>query len=116
MNRYPAWKYIIIAVALFLGALYTAPNYFVESPALQITSGKSTVKISSSNMEQVEAALKAEGIKSDGLSMDGAGNTASVRARFATTDAQFKAKLALEKDLNRDPTDPDYIVTVNLVK
>ena len=39
-----------------------------------------------------------------------------MRARFATTDTQFKAKLALERDLNRDPTDPDYIVTVNLAK
>jgi preprotein translocase subunit SecD len=39
-----------------------------------------------------------------------------VRARFATNDAQFKAKSALERDLNRDPSDPDYIVTVNLVK
>ena len=116
MNRYPVWKYVLIVIALLMGALYTAPNYFVESPALQITSGKSTVKVSSTNLAQVEAALKAEGIASDGLSMDGAGNTASVRARFATTDAQFKAKLALEKDLNRDPTDPDYIVTVNLVK
>ena len=116
MNRYPVWKYVLIVIALLMGALYTAPNYFVESPALQITSGKSTVKVSSTNLAQVEAALKAEGIASDGLSMDGAGNTASVRARFSTTDAQFKAKLALEKDLNRDPTDPDYIVTVNLVK
>lgn len=116
MNRYPVWKYVLIVVALLLGALYTAPNYFVESPALQITSGKSTVKVGSGNLAQVEAALKTEGIASDGLSLDGAGNTTSVRARFATTDAQFKAKLALEKDLNRDPLDPDYIVTVNLVK
>jgi preprotein translocase subunit SecD len=116
MNRYPVWKYVLIVVALLLGALYTAPNYFGESPALQITSGKSTVKVSSSNLEQVAAALKTEGIQSDGLSLDGTGNLTSVRARFATTDAQFKAKLALEKDLNRDPLDPDYIVTVNLAK
>ncbi|MES2150868.1 MAG: protein translocase subunit SecD [Pseudomonadota bacterium] len=116
MNRYPVWKYILIVVALLMGALYTAPNYFVESPALQVTSGKATVKVNRDTATQVEAALKTEGIADDGIGIDGAGNSTSVRARFRSTDAQFKAKLALEKDLNRDPTDPDFIVTVNLVK
>jgi preprotein translocase subunit SecD len=116
MNRYPLWKYILIAVTLVLGALYTAPNYFGESPALQVTTGKATVKVTSATTTQVEAALKQEGITPDRVSLDGEGNSTSVRARFPTTDAQFKAKLALERDLNRDQTDPDYIVTVNLVK
>ncbi|HEU4371932.1 MAG TPA: preprotein translocase subunit SecD, partial [Telluria sp.] len=116
MNRYPLWKYILIAITLVLGGLYTAPNYFGESPALQVTTGKATVKVTSATTTQVEDALKHEGIASDRVSLDGQGNSTSVRARFATTDAQFKAKLALERDLNKDPTDPDYIVTVNLVK
>jgi preprotein translocase subunit SecD len=116
MNRYPLWKYILIAVALVLGALFTAPNYFGESPALQVTTGKATVKVTSATTTQVEQALKQEGIAPDRVSLDGEGNSSSVRVRFPTTDAQFKAKLALERDLNRDPADPDYIVTVNLVK
>ncbi|MFL6711133.1 MAG: SecDF P1 head subdomain-containing protein, partial [Massilia sp.] len=116
MNRYPLWKYILIAVALLLGALYTAPNYFGESPALQVTTGKATVKINSDTTAQVAQALKQDGINPDRVSLDGQGSATSVRVRFPTTDAQFKAKLALERDLNRDPTDPDYIVTVNLVK
>jgi preprotein translocase subunit SecD len=116
MNRYPLWKYILIAITLVLGALYTAPNYFGESPALQVTTGKATVKVTSATTTQVEGALKQEGIAPDRVSLDGQGNSTSVRVRFPTTDAQFKAKLALERDLNKDPTDPDYIVTVNLVK
>lgn len=116
MNRYPLWKYILIAITLVLGVLYTAPNYFGESPALQITTGKTTVKVTSETTAQVEQALKKEGIAADRLSLEGEGNGTSVRVRFPTTDAQFKAKLALERDLNRDMTDPDYIVTVNLVK
>lgn len=116
MNRYPLWKYILIAVTLLLGALYTAPNYFVESPALQVTTGKATIKITGDTAARVEDALKAEGIKTEGISQDGAGSSSSVRALFGSTDEQFKAKLALEKALNRDPADPDYIVTVNLVK
>jgi preprotein translocase subunit SecD len=48
------------------------------------------------------------------VALDGAGSHASVRARFADTDTQFKAKLALERDLNPDPNDATYIVTNNL--
>lgn len=116
MNRYPVWKYLLIAVALLLGALYTAPNYFGESPALQVTTGKATVNITSATVDMVEAALKRQGIPTTGVSLEGSGNNTSVRARFASTDAQFKAKLALERELNRNPENPDYIVTVNLVK
>jgi preprotein translocase subunit SecD len=116
MNRYPVWKYILIAVALLLGALYTAPNYFGESPALQVTTGKTTVKITSDTTARVADVLKREGVPANQVSLEGSGNSAAVRARFGSTDAQFKAKLALERQLNRDATDPDYIVTVNLVK
>jgi preprotein translocase subunit SecD len=116
MNRYPVWKYILIAVALLLGALYTAPNYFGESPALQVTTGKTTVKITSDTTARVADVLKRESVPANQVSLEGSGNSAAVRARFGSTDAQFKAKLALERQLNRDATDPDYIVTVNLVK
>ncbi len=115
MNRYPIWKYILIVVVVLLGALYTAPNYFGESPALQVTSGKSTVKVTSALATQVESLLKQANIKTDGVALDGSGMHASVRARFADTDSQFKGRLALEKGLNADPNDPTYIVTVNLV-
>ncbi|MBB6135301.1 preprotein translocase subunit SecD [Massilia aurea] len=116
MNRYPVWKYLLIVIALLLGALYTAPNYFGETPALQVTSGRSTLNITSASTTVVADALKRAGIPSTGISLEGTGHTTSVRARFAGTEEQFKAKLALERELNRDPANPDYIVTVNLVK
>ncbi|MBY0239964.1 MAG: protein translocase subunit SecD [Burkholderiaceae bacterium] len=114
MNRYPVWKYIVIAITVLLGALYTAPNYFGESPALQVTSGKSTVKVTSELTAKVEQVLKQENLKTDGIALDGAGSHVSVRARFFDTDTQFKAKLALERALNPDATDPAFIVTNNL--
>ncbi len=116
MNRYPVWKYILIVIALLLGALYTAPNYFGESPALQVTTGKTAVQINTNTVDRVAEALKRAGIPATSVGLEATGSTISVRARFKTTDAQFKAKLALERELNRDPEDPDYIVTVNLVK
>ncbi|MGV7210956.1 protein translocase subunit SecD [Oxalobacteraceae bacterium A2-2] len=114
MNRYPVWKYIIIVVAVLLGALYSVPNYFGDSPAVQITSGKATVKMSADMTAKVEDLLKRENIAAHGISFDGTGNYASVRARFADTDNQFKAKSVLEKGLNADPTDPTYQVTLAL--
>jgi preprotein translocase subunit SecD len=116
MNRYPLWKYILILVTVLIGLLYTAPNYFGESPALQVTTSKATVKVTSDTVGKVADALKREGIPVDAVGLEGSGDSSNVRARFATPDIQFKAKTALERDLNRDPADPDYIVTVNLVK
>ena len=34
MNRYPIWKYILIAVILVVAAIYTTPNFFPEVPAV----------------------------------------------------------------------------------
>jgi preprotein translocase subunit SecD len=116
MNRYPLWKYILILVAVLLGLLYTSPNYFVDSPALQITTDKATVRVNSDTTALVAETLKRDGVPAEQVSLEGSGDTSAVLARFASTDAQFKAKLALERDLNRDRADPDYTVTVNLVK
>ena len=44
MNRYPLWKYLIIAFALAVGLLYTLPNFFGEAPAVQVSSVKTAVK------------------------------------------------------------------------
>jgi preprotein translocase subunit SecD len=40
MNRYPAWKYLLILMVLLVGAVYSLPNLFGEDPALQITSAR----------------------------------------------------------------------------
>lgn len=45
MNRYPLWKYILIGIVLIIGLVYTLPNFYGESPAVQVTSGKATVKV-----------------------------------------------------------------------
>ena len=111
MNRYPAWKYAIIVVALLIAALYTLPNFFGEAPAVQISSGKSTVKIDTTTMAKVEQALKDVGITADVIALDGN----SVKARFGDTDTQLKAKDAVQKALSPDPANPAYVVALNLL-
>jgi len=115
MNRYPLWKYIIIVISLVFGALYTAPNFYGDSPAVQINSAKATVKVDNAMIARVEQVLKDAGIRSTGFSYDYNGIQGSVRARFASTDVQFKAKAVLEKVLNADPSDPVYTVALNLL-
>ena len=111
MNRYPLWKYIVILVSLVFGILYTLPNFLGESPALQINSGKATVKVDSKLIPQVEEVLKAAGINSTGTNFDFSGTQSVIRTRFADTDTQFRAKAILEQGLNKDPADPIYTVT-----
>ena len=45
MNRYPLWKYLIIAAVFVWATLYTLPNFFGEAPAVQVSSAKTVVKI-----------------------------------------------------------------------
>ncbi len=115
MNRYPLWKYITIVVALLIGVLYTIPNFFGESPAVQISSAKATIKVDSSLMTQVEQILKKEGLQSEGMVFEMLGTQGTIRVRFPNTDVQFKAKGLLEKELNLEPADPTYLVAFNLL-
>ena len=111
MNRYPLWKYAIIVVALLIGALYTLPNFFGEAPAVQVSSGKATLKLDASLVDRVQKVLDQAAIRPDRISFDGG----SVRARFEDTDTQIKAKDAIARALNPDPADPSYIVALNLI-
>ncbi|MEY4345964.1 MAG: hypothetical protein RL032_1796 [Pseudomonadota bacterium] len=111
MNRYPAWKYAIILIALVVSGLYALPNLFGEAPAVQVSVAKASLKLDLSALARVEEALKAAGIDTDGVSLDGT----SIKARFANTDAQLKAKDAIQKALNPDAADQAYVVALNLL-
>jgi len=111
MNRYPWWKYLILAVALVVGLLYTLPNLYGEAPAVQVSSGKATVKLDAAIVPRLQQVLGQAGLKPDFVQFEG--NT--VKARFNSTDEQIKAKDALSKALNPDPADPSYIVALNLL-
>jgi len=111
MNRYPLWKYAILAVALVVGLLYTLPNFYGEAPAVQVSSGRATLKLDATSADRVQQALDAAGIKADFVQFEGN----SVKARFADTDTQIKAKDALTAALNPDADNASYIVALNLL-
>ncbi len=106
MNRYPFWKYILVAIFLVVGLFYTLPNFFGEVPAVQISPGKTTAKVDESLMSRVEQALSEAGIKPDGIYLD----PTSIKVRLATTDTQLKAKDVLQSRLG-----DTYVVALNLL-
>ena len=111
MNRFPVWKYALIGIVVLLAFVYTVPNFFGESPAVQVTSAKSTVKVDTALMSRVEDVLKKANTPYTGAQLDATG----VRVRLADTDTQIRAKDILERGLNTDSTDPTYVVALNLL-
>ena len=111
MNRYPLWKYILVAIALVLGLVYTLPNFFGESPAVQVSSAKATLKVDDKTRERVASTLRSASIENSGIFLDSNG----VKVRLLNADSQLQTKDLLEKQFNPDPTDPQYVVALNLL-
>ena len=111
MNRYAIWKYVVLAIALFVGAFYTLPNFFGEAPAVQISAAKASAKVDLGVQERVESALKAAGLTPELLALEGG----SLKVRFDSTDTQIKAKDAIQQALVPDVNDPSYVVALNLL-
>lgn len=115
MNRYPLWKYLIIVVALFIGVIYSIPNLFGEAPAIQIAGARVGSKVDLNVQQLVESKLTSASIVSSGSFLESVGTTSNLKIRFKDTDTQLKAKDLIEHELNKDISNPDYIVALNLL-
>jgi preprotein translocase subunit SecD len=111
VNRYPTWKYALVALCVAAAALYTLPNFFGESPAVQVSSVRATVRVDAALLQRVESTLAQAAIPYTGAVLD----ANSVRVRFADTDIQLKARDAVEKAVNPDPANASYVVALNLL-
>lgn len=106
MNRYPLWKYLVIAVALIISTIYTLPNFYGETPAVQVSSTRQSIPVDTALMARVEDALKAQNISPDGVFLD----TNTLKVRFKDTDTQLKARDAIQHALG-----DNYIIALNLL-
>jgi preprotein translocase subunit SecD len=106
MNRYPLWKNLLVIFTLIVGIVYSLPNLFGESPAVQVSSSKNHIKIDNELLARVESGLKEQGIDYDAIFLDASG----VKVRFANPDVQIKAKDALTRMLGND-----YVIALNLL-
>jgi len=106
MNRYPTWKYILIATVLVFSTLYALPNFYGESPAVQISAAKNNSKVDTALLGVVESTLKQEKVAYQAVFLDASG----IKVRFADTDTQIKAKDVLQGILGKD-----YVIALNLL-
>jgi len=115
MNRYPLWKYIVIGVALLIGVIYSIPNLFGEVPAIQIAPARSSLKLDAKLHEKIDAALQKADLLKNQTGFEESTAEGVIRIRFNDTDSQLKAKDIIEKEVNPDLKNPDYIVALSLV-
>jgi preprotein translocase subunit SecD len=94
MNKYPAWKYAVIIVSLVVAFFYTVPNFFGESPAVQI-SGLRTNKVDEGLQTRVTELLKAQNLAHEGVRLE----AETLRIKFTDPNVQFKAKDAIQTAL-----------------
>ena len=111
MNRFPLWKNLLVFCVIALGALYTLPNFFGQSPAVQISPLGTTPPLGPGMQNQVEQALRAAQLVETRASLDGTG----LRVRFADTDTQLKARDIIDRALNPEGQPQRYVVALNLV-
>jgi preprotein translocase subunit SecD len=113
MNRYPVWKFVLMALAVLIGLLYTVPNLYGSAPAVQVSAASLTTKVGTDTATQVGQLLAAASIKPDYVTFEGT----TVHARFATTDTQIHARDVINAGLNAgaDKDAPPYSVALNMV-
>lgn len=105
--HYPAWKYILIAVVLFISGLYALPNLYPDEPAVQITGASAGIELTSDVLTQSQNLLDKAGLKHHGGSFEN--NSALVR--LTNAEDQLKAQEVLRKELG-----DKYVVALNLAQ
>ncbi|HUL97507.1 MAG TPA: protein translocase subunit SecD [Usitatibacter sp.] len=106
MNKYPAWKYVVIAVAIVVSLLYAAPNLFGEVPAVQVAAQRASAKVDDELRKTIEGALKAANV----AYIDDDLTETALRFRFADTDTQLRAR-----DVIQSAAGQGYVVALNLM-
>jgi len=104
MNRYPAWKYILIVIIVAVSCIYALPNLYGSDPALQISSSRGA-EVSELTELGVVTALEEAGITPGKMELV----AGSLIVRFADEDTQLKAQDVVKVSLGRE-----YIVALNL--
>ncbi|HXZ49371.1 MAG TPA: protein translocase subunit SecD [Usitatibacter sp.] len=107
MNRYPAWKYAIVAVALLVSIVYALPNLFGEVPAVEVSGKRTAIRVDEELRDKIEAALRSAHVTPTGADLkDG-----KLSLRFADTDEQLKARDIAQANIDANA----YGAALNLV-
>ena len=103
LNKYPAWKNLLILLVVFLGFLYSVPNIYPDDEAIQISADG--ISMNESDMATITTALEAAQIDFFGEEV----TDESILVRVSSVEDQLIAKTAIE-----DALTDNYIVALNL--
>ncbi len=107
INKYPLWKYILIALVIFFGAIYALPNLYDDDFAIQISNTKVTTPLSNSTNKKIKGVI--EGLEKQPRAVDY--NEKKVLLRYTNSTDQLNAKALITTAL----ADPDLSITLNIV-
>lgn len=93
MQRYPLWKGALLAALMVAAILFALPNWYGESPALQL-SRRDRGTADAAATTSVSEALKEAGIPVEEVFVDGDGR---LWARFARADDQLEARDLIQR-------------------
>lgn len=105
--HYPAWKYILIAVVLFISGIYALPNLYPNEPAVQITGASAGTQLTQDVLTQAEGLLTQAGLSHH----NGSFENNSALLRLSNAEDQLKAQEVLRRDLGEQ-----YVVALNLAQ
>jgi preprotein translocase subunit SecD len=105
MNRYPAWKYILVIVVIVFGVIYSLPNLYKKDFAVQV-SADSTHTLDDNTLNTVRTALANQQIQYSQVEKVASD---SVLYHFSNADVQLRAD-----DVIKDTLGDGYTVALNL--
>lgn len=104
MNKFPAWKYALLIIALGLGAVYALPNLFGDDPSVQVSSVRG-FELPREFSNEVELALDSADLSFKAIEF----TPRRLLVRFENTDRQARAA-----DVLRERLGDEYVVALNL--
>ena len=106
MNRSSRWKYLLILTTILLSIIFVTPNFYGESPAIQIMPIKAGKQIDTSLLQSIETTLEKSNLKNTGLILE----KFNIKVKFKTAEDQLKAKSIIQNSLG-----DKYVVALNLI-
>jgi len=109
LNKYPLWKYLLIAAVLIVSLIYSAPNLYPDDPAIQISGASSAQTITEADLERVSKALTEAGLEVKAASVGEHGRSGLIR--LVSQGDQLPAKDVVRKVLG-----DNFVVALNLAQ
>lgn len=107
LNKYPLWKYLLIAAILAISFIYAVPNLYPDDPAIQISGNSSALEVGQADLDLAEKALREAGIQVKSTEL----TQRAGLLRLLEQEDQLPGKEVVRRALG-----DDYVVALNLAE